>query len=81
MKSKPKRKIPSANSIQAYMHCAQCLHERPNGTSPKDWCMLNVGWTALGLQVWCTRHNDNVVHIDFQGNKVQINTGTSDELS
>ena len=27
--------------------------------------LVEVGWTNQGFQVWCTRHNTNVIHIDF----------------
>lgn len=62
-----KRDIPNTLSIQSYMHCGVCLAERPADQTPQQWAQLEVGWTVLGLQVWCKRHKVNVVHIDFQG--------------
>jgi hypothetical protein len=43
----------------------------PDATAPKDWARLSVGWTKKGLQVWCARHEINVVHLDFMGQKMQ----------
>lgn len=59
--------IPCGLSITAYMHCAQCITELPKGQSPKEWQRIQAGFTREGLQVWCTRHECNVVHIDFEG--------------
>lgn len=57
------------NGILLYFHCRRCLEELPSGTSPKDYQQIQVGWTERGLQIWCIRHNMNVVSIDFEGAK------------
>lgn len=56
--------------IGAYIHCAHCLNDRPDGQSPREWARLNVGWTREGLQVVCTRCDMNVLDLDFKGQKV-----------
>lgn len=56
--------------IAAYMHCGLCLEQKPNDISPQDWARLSAGWTDRGLQVWCDRHNCNVLNIDFEGHKL-----------
>ena len=61
--------IPTTYEIKAFMHCARCLDELPEGQSPREWGQLEVGWTSIGLQVWCKRHECNVVHMDFEGHK------------
>jgi hypothetical protein len=53
------------NGITAYVHCAQCLAERPASLSPAEFARLAVGQTPYGLQVWCVRHNMNVYHLDL----------------
>lgn len=58
------------NEIFSYMHCAECLKEKPPTEAPRTWARLEVGWTPKGLQVWCVRHNLNVVAIDLLGQKV-----------
>jgi len=58
---------PTANSIKAFMHCRHCLAEKPRSISPRDWSKIEVGWTEIGLQVWCRRHECNVLHVDFEG--------------
>jgi len=65
--------IPATNQIGLYLHCGVCLNERPAHTSPRDWAQLEVGWTKQGLQVWCKRHNCNVLHVDFEGCKHPAN--------
>lgn len=58
------------NRIFQYTHCAKCLKEMPAGVSPQTWSRLEVGWTAHGIQIWCKRHNINVLDLDFLGQKV-----------
>ena len=43
--------------------------------SPRDYAQLEVGYTETGLQVWCKRHEINVLNLDFdrQTVKVKIN--------
>lgn len=66
--------IPSTNEIVQYMHCSKCLSDIPSGVSPAQHARLEVGWTKLGLQVWCRRHNCNVMHVDFEGAQHKANT-------
>lgn len=72
---RPKRTIPATNAIISFMHCKQCIKELPSGQSPRDYAELEVGFTKLGLQVWCKRHELNVCHIDFQGYQHPANLG------
>jgi hypothetical protein len=70
--------IPNDRSILQGIHCAVCARESPElGLSPTDNSHLEVGLTAMGLQVWCTRHHLNVVHIDFRGIKPRANPNAS----
>ena len=39
--------------------------------SLQEYSMLDGGVTDIGLQVWCRRHDVNVVHIDFDGNRLE----------
>lgn len=73
---KPKDEVKAAatNEITAYVHCQQCLEELPRNTSPHEWGQLEVGFSAAGLQVWCKRHEFNVMHINFEGQKHPANT-------
>ena len=65
---KTKREWPTAGlAIKAYLHCGKCIKEKPNGISARDYAKLEVGWSPVGLQIWCRRHGCNVVHIDFEG--------------
>jgi hypothetical protein len=41
--------------------------------SPKLYARLEVGFTPIGLQIWCARHDVNVVHIDFEGQQHPAN--------
>lgn len=55
--------------IKSYIHCSKCFKDMPDGKSPQTWAMLDIGFTDIGIQVWCRRHNSNVMHIDFQGHR------------
>lgn len=58
--------IPVSNQVIMFFQCAMCLREKPEGVSPGEYSQLSVGLTRHGLQVWCRRHDANVIHIDFQ---------------
>lgn len=60
--------------ILQYIHCRLCFDEQPRGTSMEEYSSLSVGVTKQGFQVWCKRHNCNVLHIDFQGSKHPADT-------
>ena len=57
------------NLISSFVHCGMCLSELPEGTSPAEYRNVSVGFTRYGLQVWCERHDCNVMHIDFEGQR------------
>lgn len=70
--SQLKPRITKKNEIVSYFHCVKCIEEWKadgEGISPKDYQKIQVGFTKHGLQVWCTRHECNIVHIDFQDQK------------
>lgn len=68
---------PEHNNIEMFFHCVLCLEELPPNTSPQEWGELEVGWTTVGLQVWCKRHDCNVMHVDFEQTK---HPATTDRL-
>jgi len=45
------------------------MSEKPDGISPRDYAQYEVGFTVTGIQVWCKRHDCNIVHIDFQSQR------------
>lgn len=55
------------NNIKRYLHCKLCIDELPKGMSPQSYASIGVGWSNEGLQIWCERHQVNVLHIDFEG--------------
>ncbi len=63
------RVISSTNKITSFSHCGQCMDELPEDQSPREWAQLEVGFTDIGIQIWCKRHERNVMHVDFQGQK------------
>lgn len=69
------------NHIEMYMHCSRCIDEIPEGESPADFQRLDIGWTTDGFQVWCKRHNINVMHVDFEGTQHPALTSAPSEES
>jgi len=68
------RDIPNTRQIEGFLHCRECIaelkrrsEETRQPVSPGQYARLAVGWTPIGLQVWCERHDLNVIHIDFEG--------------
>lgn len=59
--------------ITSYAHCARCLGELPKNETPESYARYAVGFTKIGLQVWCNRHDCNIIHIDFEGAKHPAN--------
>ena len=68
------RPITNAKAILLFIHCKTCLMSLPAGQSPATFQDLEVGWTDVGLQVWCRRHDTNVLHVDFGGARHHANT-------
>lgn len=60
------------NSIKQPVVCQKCFDEFSTGQtdagSLQHYARLDVGFSDRGLQVWCRRHDLNVVHVDFDGN-------------
>lgn len=71
--------LSNNNQIEMYLHCSLCLQEWEADPkiktvmSPAEYARTQSGWTKQGLQVWCNRHECNVVHIDFEGQKHPAN--------
>jgi len=53
--------------IHTFFHCALCVA----GGNGSD---IEAGFTPLGIQVWCRRHDANMVHVDFEGMTHPANT-------
>jgi hypothetical protein len=75
------RPIPNDDNIEMFLHCKQCLEEKPSGISPMEWSKVQAGWTKIGLQIWCNRHEVNICHIDFQGMKHPANMTRSTSIT
>jgi len=75
MKSQKKedRPIPCTYEIATFFHCANCAALRPPNKSLREWAQLEIGFTPIGLQVWCKRCEKNIVHVDFEGQKHPAN--------
>ena len=71
-KKQPELDLPNTKEIGMYLHCGLCVHDVMHGdmqgkVTPRNYARLSVGWTKQGLQVWCERHEVNVIHIHFEG--------------
>ena len=61
------------NNIKEPVVCETCFKEYQNLQNPditlRDYVKVDVGFTQIGIQVWCQRHEKNICHIDFRGNR------------
>jgi hypothetical protein len=74
------------NRILQFWHCGKCIDELPEGVSPREYIHVEVGFTPAGVQIWCVRHEENIIHLDFMGQKVKYyeevtDTPTTEELT
>jgi hypothetical protein len=61
-------KIKTENRIISYIHCKKCIDEIKKDRiqiSPSDYQMITAGFTSTGLQIWCNRHNCNVMNFNL----------------
>ena len=63
------------NKITNQIVCSKCeiefMKAETGSRSLQEYSMLDAGFTNSGLQVWCRRHDVNVVHVDFDGNRLK----------
>ena len=63
------------NQIKEPIVCVKCSNELSQGLtdakSIQDYSRVDVGFTDRGLQIWCQRHQVNICHINFEGNKLE----------
>ena len=68
-----------SNRIEHYLVCELCAQDVAKANSEanvtdeislQDYTQIDTGLTNRGIQVWCRRHNFNIVHIDFQGHQL-----------
>jgi hypothetical protein len=60
------------DKIILFFHCNNCVHDCPEGQSPKEWARCQAGWTKEGIMVECTRCEMKIIHIDLMGHKVDL---------
>lgn len=65
--------LPNTWQIKHVLECKRCTESCPAGTPLQDYVRVSVGLTPYGLQVWCARHQANIVHIDFRGQRLKVN--------
>ncbi len=65
-KNSPVIAVP--NEIVTYFHCSRCRKEMEEGTL-EEFPNYEVGYTKIGIQVWCPRHEINLIHLNFGGHK------------
>jgi hypothetical protein len=58
-------RLPIDNAIGGFICCGLCQKERPKNIAMRHYARLNVGFTEEGLQIWCTRHDVNVLHLQL----------------
>lgn len=72
------------NDIVSYIHCRDCIRDLTNSeyngaVSPAEFADFEVGFTPTGVQVWCRRHDKNVIKFDLS--KVDISNPVGKVIS
>ena len=77
MRSKNKRltRYSPQQKMHDFLHCRKCLEELPEDKSPRDYMHFEIGYTSRGFQVWCLRHECNVIHIDHMNADLPADEG------
>ena len=74
MSTKPTLPVEALSlNIDSYVACTKCAEELADiepKISLQDYAAIDVGFTSWGLQVWCRRHQVNIVHLDFGGQQL-----------
>jgi hypothetical protein len=74
---KEERPIPTDDVGLVNIYCTKCIIEAAKGgIHIRDHAKVTVSFTDMGLQVWCLRHDVNVIHLDFEGHKHPANMQT-----
>lgn len=79
--AKKNRNIPNILKILQYLHCRKCIEQKPLGISMSEWGGYDIGWTKLGLQVWCKKHQCNIMHVDFEGQQHPANLTAKGDIN
>ena len=64
------------NKIFSFYHCRECLDEIcakqsiGDEVSPREYANYEFGATEKGFQLWCVRHEKNILALDLLGQKV-----------
>ena len=62
------------NCIKEPTVCNMCFEEfkKDPSISPslRDYSLIDVVFTDIGIQVWCRRHDRNVCHVNFDSNQL-----------
>lgn len=74
LKLVPPAQLPNTFGIKHVLECKRCVETCPHGTLLQDYLRVTVGLTAFGMQVWCVRHQCNVIHVDFRGARLPVNS-------
>jgi hypothetical protein len=68
-------KYQAQQEADEFLRCPKCMRELPFDVSPRDYSHIEAGFSSRGFQVWCLRHEINIVNIDFQGQYVVADVG------
>lgn len=72
-----KSDLPNTFQIKHILECKRCVETCPHGTLLQDYLRVTIGLTPYGLQVWCVRHQANVIHVDFRGQRIPVNASAA----
>lgn len=57
------------NKIELYFHCKKCFKEKPRDKSMNQYSRTQTGRTPNGIQVWCSRHEEEIISFVYDWSK------------
>jgi len=64
-------KLANTLRITSLIHCKLCLDEFLKDGDVmipiNNMQQITIGYTKIGIQIWCNRHQCNILNIDFEG--------------
>jgi hypothetical protein len=57
------------SEINQLIYCGDCIETNVYELSHQQ---VKVGFTSIGLKVWCLQHDKEVIHIDFNNAKEKL---------
>jgi hypothetical protein len=60
--------------MKLFINCKKCTEQRPSRFSMEEYSRIGVIKTEDGIQIWCVRHDIEIVFFPYEWEKSKFNT-------